>query len=275
HTGAVGDEHVRHIPALIVRVEHGRLGILPHARRTHLVDHESGRIVARVRLNLVRARLGEHLRGGDGHVVEQRLLIFAIGAADPGDRNAPGIDLVLVDLDEILFLREHLAEAVESESPRTRLAQRLLEIGAEARLPRAAAPVGAAGATLEPVPPQERRLAFADVTEARHVNPVGPVADRVAIDGRVDAAVRAAAHDVIHQVLADLPAGIRDPREQEDPRRLDRGRAQEHDPRLELDRVLRLAVNHTHTGRPASLAVGTYCVLVAVLTAYPVCGTML
>src|SRR6185437_11566712 len=224
----------------------------------HLVDHEPGRVVAGVRLDVVRPRFREHLGGGDGHVVDERPLVVAVRAADLGDGNTPRIDFGLVDFDDVLFFRQHLTEAVKAEAPRPGSAQRLLVVGAEARLLYAASPVRAAAAPLEAVATQERRLPLPDVAEARHVDPVGPIADGVTVGRAIDPAVGTATHDVIHQILADLAARVREAGSgiEQDARRLDRGRAQEDDARLELDRVLGLPVDHAYAGRaPAPLVV--------------------
>jgi len=64
---------------------------------------------------------------------------------------------------------------------------------------------------------------------------------------------------VIHQILADLAARIGESIAgvEQDPGRLDGGRAQEDDARLELERVLRLPIDDAYAGRPAApLVVG-------------------
>src|SRR2546426_11527516 len=81
------------------------------------------------------------------------------------------VDLGLVDFDEVLRPWQHLAEPIERESPRSRVAQRLLELRAEPRLIAAAAPIGAAATALEAVTPHERGgLVLSHVAEARHVD---------------------------------------------------------------------------------------------------------
>src|ERR1044071_4551787 len=156
------------------------------------MNDESGGVVARKRLDFVSPSLRQHFCGRDGHVVHEGLFILPVRARDAGDGNSPGIDLVLIELDDVGFMRQHLAEAVEAEAPGTRLAQRLLVFSTESRLPDAASPIRPAAAALETIAAQERRLALPDIAEAGHVDAVGPVADRVAIGGPVDPTVGAA-----------------------------------------------------------------------------------
>src|SRR3954470_7931959 len=52
HARPIGDEYVLRIPDLVVRVEHGRLGIASHARGTHLVNSIAGEIPGVVNRNV-------------------------------------------------------------------------------------------------------------------------------------------------------------------------------------------------------------------------------
>src|SRR5437764_2962189 len=45
HARAVSHEYIRHIPHLVVGIQHRRLRIASHARGTGFVDHEAGWVV--------------------------------------------------------------------------------------------------------------------------------------------------------------------------------------------------------------------------------------
>src|SRR5439155_26890572 len=145
--------------------------------------------------------------------------------------------------------RARLAAAAAAEVPASCLDQSLLVLSTEARLRDAAYPKRPTETAMETIPAQKRRFTLPDIAKAGHVDAVGPVADRIPIGGAVDSTVCSAAHDVIHQVLPDLAARVGDSREQEDARGLDRRGTEEDDPRLELERVLRLPVDHADPGR--------------------------
>src|SRR6266540_1459957 len=141
---------------------------------------------------------------------------------------------------------QHLAEPVEAEAPGTGLLQLALKIGAEAHHLAAASPAIPATAALEPVAAHEVLRRRGHVPKARDVDAVGAIAKVDLVGGGVDAAVRSAAHDVIHDILAELSARVAEPRVEQDARGLERRRVEEDDASLELERVLRLAVDHAH-----------------------------
>src|SRR5205085_756056 len=60
HTRAVGDEDVRCVPHLIVRVEHRVLRTRTHARGAHLVNPHAGVIAAVVCMHVLDAGLLDH-----------------------------------------------------------------------------------------------------------------------------------------------------------------------------------------------------------------------
>src|SRR5258705_8892288 len=126
---------------------------------------------------------------------------------------------------------------MQAHAPRTRFPERLLVLGPEASLFRAASPVGPSAPTLEAIAAQKRGLALPNVAEARHVDAVGSIANGIAVGRSVHAAVGAAPHDVVHQVLADLATGIAEPASgiEQDPRLVDREITQKVNARLTLD----------------------------------------
>src|SRR5256886_13066586 len=88
-----------------------------------------------------------------------------------------------------------------------------------------------------------------------HIDPVGAVAvDGVVFHAR-DRPPSPAAHDVVHEVLAERAARVREPRGEawslrveEDAGRLERRGAQEDDARPELERLVGLGVDDAHAG---------------------------
>src|SRR5213593_1043206 len=85
HARTVGHEQVGHIVRLVVRVEHGRLGIASHAGRAHLVDPEPGLgaelalSIGVVGTHVLAAGRFEHLGGRRRHVLPHRELVLAPG----------------------------------------------------------------------------------------------------------------------------------------------------------------------------------------------------
>src|SRR5207247_6411892 len=144
-------------------------------------------------------------------VLEQGALVVAPRAVDLEGRNAPSVGLPRVQLDVVFRPRQALAKAVEAEVPPAEPLQLALEVRAEPRLVHAAPPALATGSALVAVPAQEVGRPVLHVAEARHVDAVGPIPVRGAVFVAWNGAVRAAAHAVVHQVLAELAAGVREP----------------------------------------------------------------
>src|SRR5262249_31197667 len=153
------------------------LRVPPHARRTHFVNAEPGRIVAREGFNVAAAGRGQHFRRGDLHILADREFVFAPRAAHPEHRNSPGIGFFRVEFHEIIVTGQELAEAADRKPPGTGPADRLLEISAQAGLHDSSLPSFAPARTLIAVSPQEGCVASLHVTKSRNINPVRTTPD--------------------------------------------------------------------------------------------------
>src|SRR6516164_2035787 len=92
-------------------------------------------------------------------------------------RNSPSVQLVLVHFHPVAVIRQAFAESAEGHAPWSRLAQHLLEVHADAGHVDPAVPAFAAAAALIAVAARKVLLLGFHVTESRHVNPVGAVAE--------------------------------------------------------------------------------------------------
>ncbi len=228
---------------LIVFVEHGRFWIAAHARGAHFVDRQPRRSDFLEHVNVLGARGGEHFRGLNGDVPGHGALVFAPVTVNFQRGNTPGIELVLVDFDIVAVIWQAFAKTTHSHAPGAGHLQNVLEFRAEAGHPHAAGPAVAAAAALIAVAAKEVFVFGFDVAETRDVDAVGAVAEVDPVGRGVDLPVRPAAHDVVHHVLPQLSARVREPRVEQDARRLERRGAQEDDAALELEGVLRLTVD--------------------------------
>ena len=98
------------------------------------------------------------------------------------------------------------------------------------------------------------------VAKTRDVDAVGAIAERRLVRERLRSAAGARAVVVVHDELAEHPAGVREAVGErgvfgieQEPHRLDRRRAEEHDLARELRFVARDRVDHAHAGRAALL----------------------
>ena len=214
-----------------------------------------GSVVFDERLDVPRPGRGKHLRRRDRHVLQQGAFILAPDATDPEHGNSPGIHFGLVEFDKIFVVGQTLAEPVERHVPRPGTAEGVLEIRAEAAHLHPALPLGTAGASLKTVPSQKQRMLLLHVAEARNVNSIGTVSQRDVIFVPRNAAAGAAAHAMVHHVVAQFPAGIGQPvgkfrggGVEQNAGRLERRGAQEYNPAAKLDGVTRLPVDDPHAG---------------------------
>src|SRR5437868_6778359 len=105
--------------------------------------------------------------------------------------------------------RKHFAEAVELHHPRPEIAdQRFLEAGAESRHLGAARPTRTLGATLEAIASEKIRMLRLQVPKARNVDRIGAVAYFAAVLRPRQCRAGAPAHDVVHQIVAELSARV-------------------------------------------------------------------
>src|SRR5271163_3296672 len=181
HARTVWHEKIFDFVRLIVGVEHGGFGIAAHARGAHLVNGQAGRIVFDERADFAGARSGEHFGGLNGHILEQSLFVFAEGAMNLDGGNAPSVFLLGINFQVVLRIGQAFAEAIETEMPGAGAAQRVFEIGADARSGDAAVPAIARAAALIAIATQECGVFGLYVSETRNVDAVGTIAEIVLV----------------------------------------------------------------------------------------------
>src|SRR2546423_821170 len=159
--------------------------------------------VAALRRLLLRVSGFQHLACRVAHVFDHLALVVAESHFDVQDRDAPGIDDVLVEADVIFITRQAFTETAQADAPRVILAHHLFQAGAEAGHAFGVLPQRLAGAALKAVTANELAVLRRQVAEARNINAVGaPVLRELfGIDHR-HAPRGAAAADMIHQVMA-------------------------------------------------------------------------
>src|SRR5262249_54784568 len=156
----------------------------------------------------------EHLLAGRDHVLAHLLLVVAELIMKAQRRNAPVVLLDGIEIDVILVARQHLAEAAHADERARMVAHRLLELPAESRrVPGVAREDVEPRTALEAVAADEAGLLVLEVPEARHVEVAGlAVVERgLGADQLLHEAGDAGAHDVLAEVVADVPARVPDP----------------------------------------------------------------
>src|SRR5262249_5989777 len=131
--GAVGDEEILNVPALIEFVEHRSFRVVAHSGRADLVNAQPG--IGQVLVGVL-----YFPAGGRDHFLHRFDLVFghlafvvAVCAFDVRDRDTPGVFPVLVDGHAVFRARQHLAERAHPERRRVwRFAHQTFEFGAEA-----------------------------------------------------------------------------------------------------------------------------------------------
>src|SRR5579871_547770 len=216
--------------------------VTPHTRRSHFVNREARRIVVIVGLYIARAGGCAHLGSGNRHILLHSLLVFPMGAVNSDGRDSPGVDRVLINFKIVVMIRQALAEAIESEPPWPALSQRLFELRAEGDLLHTALPTLLRSSALESVAAQEVRMLRLHITKTRHINTVRTPPKLGAILIADDGAIGAATLCMIHQVMAEFPARVREAIGkfrgrgiQQDARGFQRRSAQEHNLGLEFE----------------------------------------
>src|SRR6266550_9089486 len=132
HPRAVSDKHIRRVPHLIVRVEHGSFWIASHSGRAHLVNPHSGEVWVVVRVYLLRPALLENLGHVGCHVLPHQALVFTRGAIDLENRHTPFVFFRWIERYHVCVIRQHLAESCCADAPISRYRQRVLELRADA-----------------------------------------------------------------------------------------------------------------------------------------------
>src|SRR5690242_4859659 len=123
--------------------------------------------------------------------------------------NSPGVELVFVNFNVIVVVRQALAETAHPHAPRARLLQRILKIRSESGHGHASRPALASSAALVTVAANEVFLFGFYVAEARDVDSIGTVTKGHFIFVSGHDAAGSAAHVMIHQVVAEFAAAVR------------------------------------------------------------------
>src|ERR1700687_2411966 len=164
-----------------------------------------------------------------------------------------------IQLDVVLVARKHLAKAAELHLPRSEVTdQGFLERRTETRHFRSACPVRTVGAALEAVTAQEIRMLRFHIPEPRHIDRVGPTSYPPPVHRECHRTSRSAIHDVVHQIVPQLAAGaaesireFRRRRVEKDARRFHRRRIEKDNLCIDVEHLLGVRVDHSHTGRAA------------------------
>src|SRR5207245_8105360 len=172
------------------------------------MNGEPRRVVFEKWLDLLCASGRKHFRGSYRHIVQQGTLIFSPRAMNLQRGNSPSVGFFFVQFDEIFAIGQALAEPIKSEHPWTGAAQHALEVCSKARHPSASFPVLSRSPTLETVSTKQARMLLLDITEARNIDAVRAMPERILIFVPRDKAGGSAAHPMNHQGVPHLAARI-------------------------------------------------------------------
>src|SRR5215475_9615757 len=150
----------------------------------------------------------QHLGSRHRHVFAQGEFVFAVCAVNPEGGNSPGIELFPVELDVIVVIGQAFAKTKETEPPRARLAQGLLEIGSEPRLYDAPVPPVPMTTALKSISTQKVFLFRFHVAKAWHVGPIRPPADFEPVFVSGNQGGGSARADMVHQVVAEFATRV-------------------------------------------------------------------
>ena len=108
----------------------------------------------------------------------------------------------------IVVIRQAFAKALHAQAPFARALERVFEIRAKTDAVEAAGPAFAAAAALIAIAADKILVFFIHVAETGNVKTVGTIAERhfVFVAGHDDTS--AAAHVVVHEIVAEFAAGI-------------------------------------------------------------------
>src|SRR5205085_10205629 len=149
--------------------------------------------------------------------------------------------------------RQALPESAKTHTPLSWFAKRIFEIHTEARGIHSALATIATAAALVPVSADKILVLGFYIAKTRHVNAIGAVAERHLIFMTWHGAGCPAAHMVVHQIVSKFAAAVRKTvwkfrcrRVQQDPRRFQRGRAEENDASMELESFFGLPIDYPY-----------------------------
>src|SRR5579871_1467433 len=174
------------------------------------MNREAGWIFLRSRFDISCSDGREHLCGSDRHIFSHGLFVFVPGATYLERRNTPSVEFCFVQLDVILVVGQALAESIKAESPRAGPAHRFLEVGAERHHLDTTFPSLAKRSALISIAAQELGMLRLYVAEARDVDAVWPTTDFNFVFVARNVTFRAGAHDVVHEIVAELATGVRE-----------------------------------------------------------------
>src|SRR3989475_8625280 len=258
---------------LIVFVQNAGLGITAHSRGSHFVDAEPRPSHFRINADIGGAGGREHLRSLNGNVLRHDAFVLSPVAVNLESGNTPGVELILVDLNIIVVIRQAFAETAKSHAPLAGVAQRILEVHAKSGSRHSALPTVSATTALIAIAAEEISLLGFHVAESRNVNTVGTIAKWHFVFMAGHGAGSAAAHVVIHQVVAKFAAAVGKAvgkfgrrRMQQDARVFERSGAEKDDAAMKLQRFLALAIDHADAGNTARRGIENQAVNHAVRT---------
>src|SRR5262249_6331666 len=167
--------------------------------------------------------------------------------------NAPFVFDFLVEFNEVVRVGEAFSKPIEVEHPRAGTAEHVLEFGAKSGEIAAALPALAVSAALKSVAAHEIRVLGFHVAEAGNINAVGAASHGDFVFVSRDTSTGTAPHGVIHKVVSQLAAGVRQAvgklrraGVQQDARRLQGRGVKENNAAVEFKSCFRLPVNHSH-----------------------------
>ena len=256
HARPVRDIHVRRIPHLIMRVQHGNLRAPPHTRRAHLVDAHPGEVLPVVERDLLRARRLQHLGHIMNHVVAHESLVLTRLAVDREHREPPLILPRLVERHRVAMVGEHLTERGATDRPAPRLRHLVLERAADPELGHGARPALASRAPLIAEAAQIVPLLPVQVAIARDVEPGRAASVHVLVLVPVEVSLSADPEVVVHEVVPQLPRTAPEParpdigrRAQQQPRAVERRGAEKDDAGLVVRHLIADGIHDAHPGR--------------------------
>src|SRR5207245_1228395 len=189
-------------------VEDGSFLCAAHASGAHLMDGEARRSDFLRDVDVSRAGSGKHFGGLHSDVFGHGTLVLAPVTVNLERGNAPGVGFLLVDFDVIVVIGKALTESAHAQTPLSGHFEGVLEIRANTDSVEATGPTFAAAAALVAVAAEEILLLRFHVAEARDVDAIGTIAEWhfVLVAGHF--AAGAAAHVVVHEVVAEFAAGV-------------------------------------------------------------------
>src|SRR5579883_2761520 len=191
-------------------IEHRPLGVVTHAGGAEFVDGPALGQDAVADMHDFETGGLEHFLGGFLHVASHVVFVVAKLIVKAQRRNSPLVLHNGIEVHVILVARQDFAESAHADIRALVLADFLLEGSPETMDIRAAREHRAPAAALEAVTPNELRMFLREVSETGEIEASGPaVIERGGLaDKTLLLAGDAGTHDVLAEIVADMPAGI-------------------------------------------------------------------